>query len=84
MDAGLVNREDEPSPLPSDGDADEAHCPYCARPLQDSYRYCPGCGRDTRHVHRCEVCGHRQFVPEEMGAMHCVRCGAPVVEGAEG
>ncbi|MBN1640978.1 MAG: zinc ribbon domain-containing protein [Anaerolineae bacterium] len=59
---------------------DESHCPYCARPLADDYAFCPGCGQDTRHIRRCGVCGQRGFVPQGMGAVYCVRCGAPLAQ----
>jgi hypothetical protein len=54
------------------------HCPYCARSLDDDYRFCPSCGHDTSHVRRCENCGRQQFVPIEIETVYCVHCGALV------
>jgi hypothetical protein len=51
------------------------YCPFCARALADDYRFCPGCGHDTKHFRRCTACGVRQFVPAELDPAHCVHCG---------
>jgi hypothetical protein len=60
----------EPVAMPIDH-----HCPFCARALEADYAFCPSCGQDTSQVHRCEHCGHQQFVPEGVEAVYCVRCG---------
>ena len=73
--------EAEPAPqpeeemLPTPGQAG-LHCLYCARSLDDDYQFCPSCGHDTSHIHRCEDCGHRQYVPIEIETVYCVHCGA--------
>jgi hypothetical protein len=51
------------------------HCPYCARPLETDYAFCPGCGHDTSALRRCPGCGHQQLVPPGTEATYCVRCG---------
>lgn len=51
------------------------HCPYCARPLETDYAFCPGCGHDTDGVRRCLHCGHQQGVLPESSVTYCMQCG---------
>lgn len=69
--------EPEPDPPPSEAalEATELHCPYCARALTDDFNFCPGCGHDTGHLHRCADCGHTQLVPAELESVYCIHCG---------
>lgn len=71
--------EPEPQPeeeTPPTPEQTGLHCLYCARSLDDDYQFCPSCGHDTSHIHRCEDCGHRQYVPIEIETVYCVHCGA--------
>ncbi len=64
--------------LPAEKTSEETltrYCPYCARPLDDDYAFCPSCGHDTDALHRCERCGHEQVVPEGQKVAYCVQCG---------
>jgi hypothetical protein len=60
----------EPEPEPP-----TLHCPYCARALADDHNFCPGCGHDTHSLHRCNSCGHEQFVPADTELVYCLSCG---------
>ena len=51
------------------------HCPYCGRPLEADYDFCPGCGHDTVELRRCAHCGHLQRVAAEADVVFCLRCG---------
>lgn len=70
--------ETQPAPEPI-----QSHCPYCARELAQDYTFCPGCGHDTSDVHRCEQCGHIQFIPLEANTSYCVQCGT-LIKGEKG
>ena len=52
-----------------------AYCLHCGQALEDTYRFCPGCGHDARAVRRCSHCDHRQYVPPDTEPVYCVQCG---------
>lgn len=52
-----------------------AYCFHCGRELEETYDFCPGCGKDARAIRRCEQCNHLQHVPPHTEPIHCVHCG---------
>ena len=74
-----------PTPVPEpmvevDSELTHSHCPYCARALEEDYAFCPGCGRDTSEVIRCESCGYVQVIPVDAEIRYCVKCGEGLME----
>lgn len=55
-----------------------AHCPQCGRALAEDYAFCPGCSYDTSDLHRCESCGHEQYISPEAEKTYCLHCGEPL------
>jgi len=52
-----------------------AYCFHCGRVLEDTYRFCPGCGHDAQAIRRCSHCDHLQYVPPDTEPVYCVQCG---------
>ena len=51
------------------------HCPQCGRTLAEDDNFCSGCGHDTQPLHRCESCGHEQWLPDDGAPHFCINCG---------
>jgi hypothetical protein len=53
----------------------DAYCLHCGRALDETFDFCPGCGKDARTTCQCEQCGHLQYIPPHTEPIHCVHCG---------
>ena len=56
-------------------------CPFCGNQLGEAYHFCPTCGHQTDQISACPDCGTKQFMPVEQERVHCLACGAAVVQG---
>ena len=49
--------------------------------LEEAHHFCPTCGHQTDQISACANCGTKQFMPVEQERLHCLACGAAVVQG---
>jgi len=54
------------------------YCPKCGGPLDETFAYCPACGRDARLFRRCPACGSEHYIPPDADLSHCPACGNPL------
>jgi hypothetical protein len=75
----VLEPEPPPAETPSAEEPPEVavgrHCPHCGRALDETYDYCPGCGKDAHLFCTCVGCGHEQLALTDPAPAHCVRCG---------
>jgi hypothetical protein len=72
--------EARPEPVAAAGPADVAeerldHCPHCRREVQDSFEFCPGCGRPAQVTHQCSRCGREICTTCRPNYRYCPGCG---------
>jgi len=63
------------SPEPATPPPPSRYCPHCGAPLDETFAFCPACGRDARLFLRCPACGSEHYVPPESDLSHCPACG---------
>jgi hypothetical protein len=68
------------SPEPTTPPPPSRHCPHCGAPLDETFAFCPACGRNARLFRRCPACGSEHYVPPEADLSHCPTCGNPLNE----
>jgi len=66
------------SPEPVAPPPPSRYCPHCGAPLDETFAFCPACGRDARLFRRCPACGSEHYVPPEADLSHCPACGNPM------
>ena len=66
------------SPEPAAPPPPSRYCPHCGAPLDETFAFCPACGRDARLFRRCPACGSEHYVPPEADLSHCPTCGNPM------
>jgi len=74
----LSETENVISNVETDFEKIDLHCPSCGRLLAEDFLFCPGCGYDAQVIHRCEHCGHKQFIQADLKPTYCIRCGQEV------
>ncbi|MBN1976935.1 MAG: zinc ribbon domain-containing protein [Anaerolineae bacterium] len=66
-DESAVELEEAASPV--------RYCPHCGAELDETFAFCPACGRDARPFHCCPACGAEHYVSPEVELNHCPACG---------
>lgn len=70
QESPAVEPEPEAEPAPP-----SRYCPHCGAPLDETFAFCPACGRDARLFRRCPACGSEHYIPPESDLGHCPTCG---------
>lgn len=52
------------------------YCAYCGRPVEDTFEFCPGCGKTAAVTHECAQCGMEICDTCAPTLKHCPGCGA--------
>lgn len=53
-------------------------CPHCKSNVKPDFDFCPKCGKEIKHIEKCEKCG--SLVHSEIEA-YCPNCGASLRKG---
>lgn len=53
-------------------------CPHCKSAVKPDFDFCPKCGKEIKHIEKCEKCG--SLVHSEIEA-YCPNCGASLRKG---
>jgi hypothetical protein len=52
------------------------YCAYCGGAVQETFAFCPGCGKEARVAHQCAHCGADLCDTCSTEYRHCPGCGA--------
>ena len=70
-----------PVASPESPPASPSHfCAYCGREVEDTFSFCPGCGKTACVTHQCAHCGAEICDTCIPTYKHCPGCGAALRE----